>query len=162
MTGARGAGRGARAPVWRGVIETYRAHLPVSPKTPVITLLEGNTPLVFSPTLSRRVGRHADVYLKYEGMNPTGSFKDRGMTVAISKAVEAHSTASDFASFALEMATVMPRSLKEPVGLVPSYLRYTVTRRPACRLRVGLKMSGVLPSSSVTTGVAGDTGKWLR
>ena len=93
MTGARGAGRGARAPVWRGVIETYRSHLPVSPKTPVITLLEGNTPLIFSPTLSRRVGRHADVYLKYEGLNPTGSFKDRGMTVAISKAVEAKSVA---------------------------------------------------------------------
>ena len=78
---------------WRGVIETYRAHLPVSPKTPVITLLEGNTPLIFSPTLSRRVGRHVDVFLKYEGMNPTGSFKDRGMTVAISKAVEAKSVA---------------------------------------------------------------------
>ena len=81
-----------RAP-WKGVMEAYRRHLPVSPKTPIITLLEGNTPLIFSPTLSRLVGRSAEVYLKYEGTNPTGSFKDRGMTVAISKAVEAGSVA---------------------------------------------------------------------
>ena len=80
-------------PVWRGVIETYRAYLPVSAKTPVVTLLEGNTPLIHSQFLSRRVGRSAQVYLKYEGMNPTGSFKDRGMTVAISKACEAKSLA---------------------------------------------------------------------
>jgi len=78
---------------WRGVIETYRSYLPVSSKTPVVTLLEGNTPLIHSEWLSRRVGRKARVYLKYEGMNPTGSFKDRGMTVAISKAVEAKSVA---------------------------------------------------------------------
>ena len=78
---------------WPGVIERYRAYLPVSPKTPVVTLLEGNTPLILSRALSRRVGRHAEVYLKYEGMNPTGSFKDRGMTLAISKAVEAKSMA---------------------------------------------------------------------
>ena len=78
---------------WRGVIETYRPYLPVSSNTPVITLLEGNTPLIPSRVLSRRVGGRAEVYLKYEGMNPTGSFKDRGMTVAISKAVEAKSVA---------------------------------------------------------------------
>ena len=82
-----------RTPTWPGVIERYRSHLPVSPRTPIITLLEGNTPLIFSRTLSRRLGRAAEVYLKYEGMNPTGSFKDRGMTVAISKAVEAKSVA---------------------------------------------------------------------
>jgi len=78
---------------WRGVIETYRPYLPISAKTPIVTLLEGNTPLIRSASLSRRVGRGARVYLKYEGMNPTGSFKDRGMTVAISKAVEAKSVA---------------------------------------------------------------------
>jgi threonine synthase len=65
----------------------------VSPKTPIVTLLEGNTPLIRSEVLSRRIGRGARVYLKYEGLNPTGSFKDRGMTVAISKAVEAKSVA---------------------------------------------------------------------
>jgi threonine synthase len=78
---------------WPGVIERYRPYLPVSPATPIVTLLEGNTPLILSRVLSRRVGRGASVYLKYEGMNPTGSFKDRGMTVAISKAVEAKSVA---------------------------------------------------------------------
>ena len=71
---------------WCGVIETYRSFLPVSDNTPVVTLQEGGTPLLFAPRLSERVG--AKVYLKVEGANPTGSFKDRGMTVAISKAVE--------------------------------------------------------------------------
>jgi len=72
----------------RGVIERYRDYLPVSDSTPVISLGEGNTALIYSPRLSERVGRGCEVYLKYEGLNPTGSFKDRGMTVAVSKAVE--------------------------------------------------------------------------
>ncbi|MDD5292425.1 MAG: pyridoxal-phosphate dependent enzyme, partial [Candidatus Omnitrophica bacterium] len=71
---------------WKGVIERYRNFLPVSNKTPVISLNEGNTPLVFSKFLSAIT--NCDVYLKYEGANPTGSFKDRGMTLAISKAKE--------------------------------------------------------------------------
>ena len=71
---------------WRGLIEEYRDHLPVSAQTPVVTLLEGNTPLLPAPRLSEMVG--ASVYLKIEGANPTGSFKDRGMTMAISKAAE--------------------------------------------------------------------------
>jgi len=71
---------------WRGLIDAYRDFLPVSDATPVVTLYEGNTPLLPAPRLSERVG--ATVYLKYEGLNPTGSFKDRGMTVAISKAAE--------------------------------------------------------------------------
>ncbi|MFH1150309.1 MAG: threonine synthase [Actinomycetota bacterium] len=73
-------------PRWRGVIEEYREFLPVTEKTPVITLLEGNTPLLEARYLSRML--ELDVYLKYEGVNPTGSFKDRGMTVAMSKAAE--------------------------------------------------------------------------
>jgi len=72
----------------RGVIDRYRDRLPVSDSTPVISLGEGNTPLIYSPRLSERVGRESQVYVKYEGLNPTGSFKDRGMTVAVSKAVE--------------------------------------------------------------------------
>jgi len=72
---------------WRGVIEEHRDHLSVSSATPVVTLLEGGTPLIPAPTVSRQVDR--DVFLKFEGMNPTGSFKDRGMTLAVSKAVEA-------------------------------------------------------------------------
>ena len=71
---------------WRGLIEAYRDRLPVTDATPVITLYEGNTPLLPAPALSARTG--CDVYLKVEGGNPTGSFKDRGMTVAVSRAVE--------------------------------------------------------------------------
>jgi len=71
---------------WPGIIEAYRDRLPVTDRTPVVTLNEGNTPLVEAPRLSEQVG--ARVLLKVEGANPTGSFKDRGMTVAISKAAE--------------------------------------------------------------------------
>ncbi|MEV0594248.1 threonine synthase [Nonomuraea cavernae] len=71
---------------WRGLIEEYRERLPVTTKTPVVTLLEGGTPLVPAHRVSALTG--CDVYLKVEGANPTGSFKDRGMTMAISKAVE--------------------------------------------------------------------------
>lgn len=70
----------------KGVIHRYRPFLPVGDSTPVISLSEGSTPLIHSPRLSEKAG--AEVYLKFEGLNPTGSFKDRGMTVAISKAVE--------------------------------------------------------------------------
>jgi threonine synthase len=71
---------------WRGVIEEYRDFLPVGADTPVVTLLEGGTPLIRARNVSKRLG--LEVYLKYEGVNPTGSFKDRGMTMAISKALE--------------------------------------------------------------------------
>ena len=73
---------------WRGVIKEFRAHLPVTDKTPVVTLHEGNTPLIEARYLSEKIGYGRKVYLKYEGLNPTGSFKDRGMTVAISLAKE--------------------------------------------------------------------------
>lgn len=72
---------------WPGLIEAYRDHLPVTATTPVVTLLEGNTPLVPAPRLSEQL--ELDVFLKVEGANPTGSFKDRGMTMAITKALEA-------------------------------------------------------------------------
>ena len=71
---------------WNGIIEHYKDFLPVDETTPVVTLSEGNTPLIYSEDLSARTG--LKVYLKYDGMNPTGSFKDRGMTMAISKAKE--------------------------------------------------------------------------
>ena len=77
----------------RGVIERYRELLPVSDATPVISLGEGNTPLIDSAKLSARVGRGCEVFIKNEGVNPTGSFKDRGMTVAVSKALERKATA---------------------------------------------------------------------
>src|SRR4029450_8554154 len=69
-----------------GVISRFRQHLPVSETTPIISLNEGSTPLIHSPRLSERA--EAEVFIKYEGLNPTGSFKDRGMTVAVSKALE--------------------------------------------------------------------------
>ncbi|MFC1621584.1 threonine synthase [Candidatus Omnitrophota bacterium] len=72
--------------MWKGLINEYREFLPVSKKTPVVTLNEGNTPLIHSPVLSGII--KGEVYLKYEGLNPTGSFKDRGMTLAVSKAIE--------------------------------------------------------------------------
>jgi threonine synthase len=72
----------------RGVIARWRRYLPITESTPIISLNEGSTPLIHSPKLSQRVGRGCDVYIKYEGLNPTGSFKDRGMTVALSKAIE--------------------------------------------------------------------------
>jgi threonine synthase len=75
----------------RGIIRRYFDRLPVSDATPIVTLDEGDTPLVFSERLSTEVG--AEVWLKYEGVNPTGSFKDRGMTLAISKALEEGSKA---------------------------------------------------------------------
>src|SRR6187549_1913547 len=71
---------------WRGVLHEYRDRLDISDATPVVTLGEGGTPLIPAPALSARTG--ATVWVKYEGMNPTGSFKDRGMTMAVSKAVE--------------------------------------------------------------------------
>ena len=71
---------------WRGVLREYADRLNISDATPIVTLGEGGTPLIPAPALSARTG--ADVYVKFEGMNPTGSFKDRGMTMAISKAVE--------------------------------------------------------------------------
>ena len=73
---------------WQGLIETYRSYLPVSDATPVVTLLEGNTPLIPAKAISAKIGRGVQVYVKYDGLNPTGSFKDRGMTMAISKAKE--------------------------------------------------------------------------
>ncbi len=72
---------------WKGVIESYRERLPVPPNARAITLLEGNTPLIEAPRLASSLGYAGRLFLKYEGLNPTASFKDRGMTVAITMAV---------------------------------------------------------------------------
>ncbi len=74
---------------WPGLIEAYRHYLPVTESTPVITLYEGNTPLIPVPYIAAQIGRQVQVFVKYDGLNPTGSFKDRGMTLAISKAKQA-------------------------------------------------------------------------
>ena len=78
---------------YKGLINTFREYLPVTDKTPVVTLNEGNTPLIKADNLARKIGLEAEIYLKFEGCNPTGSFKDRGMTMAVSKAKEAGSGA---------------------------------------------------------------------
>jgi len=71
---------------WEGIIRHYGRFFTSVPEEAVVTLLEGNTPLIPAPTLARRIAPGTELYLKYEGLNPTGSFKDRGMTMAVSKA----------------------------------------------------------------------------
>lgn len=79
--------------MYKGLIDRYFDYLPVSEKTPIISINEGNTPLIKADNLAKKLGIRADVYIKFEGANPTGSFKDRGMTMAVSKAAEAGSKA---------------------------------------------------------------------
>ena len=73
---------------YKGLIDRYRQYLPVSDTTPVVTLNEGNTPLIKADNLAKKIGIDCEIYLKFEGANPTGSFKDRGMTMAVTKAKE--------------------------------------------------------------------------
>ena len=77
---------------YEGLINRYREFLPVSDATPVVTLNEGNTPFIHAKNLAKAIGINADIYLKFDGANPTGSFKDRGMTMAVSKAKEMGAT----------------------------------------------------------------------
>ena len=105
---------------WRGVIEEYRDRLPVSKLTPVVSLCEGGTPLVYACTISEMLDN--EVWLKFEGANPTGSFKDRGMTMAISKAAEEGSKAVICASTGNTSASAAAYATKanmKPVVLVP-------------------------------------------
>lgn len=105
---------------WRGVIPEYRDRLPVSDATPIITLGEGGTPFIQADWLSRQLGVRA--YLKFEGVNPTGSFKDRGMTMAISKAAEDGARAVVCASTGNTSASAAAYAVKAgmtPVVLVP-------------------------------------------
>jgi threonine synthase len=113
----------------RGVIARYRALLPVSESTPIVSLGEGDTPLIFSPHLSAIVGRGCEVYLKYEGLNPTGSFKDRGMTVAVSKAVERKATA-----------------------LICASTGNTSASAAAYAARAGIRCAVVLPAGKIASG----------
>jgi threonine synthase len=110
----------AGAHQWRGVIEEYRDRLPVSAKTPIISLREGGTPLVHAAVLSELLGN--EIWLKVEGVNPTGSFKDRGMTMAISKAAEDGARAVICASTGNTSAAAAAYATKAgmtPVVLVP-------------------------------------------
>lgn len=78
---------------YKGLIDKYREYLPVDEFTPIVTLNEGNTPLIKADNLAQKLELDAEIYLKFEGSNPTGSFKDRGMTMAVTKAKEAGSNA---------------------------------------------------------------------
>jgi threonine synthase len=103
---------------WRGVINEYRHRLPVTESTPVITLNEGGTPLIFACNLSELLKNN--VWIKYEGLNPTGSFKDRGMTMAITKAAEDGSKAVICASTGNTSASAAAYAVK--AGMVPAVL----------------------------------------
>jgi threonine synthase len=113
----------------RGVIERYRSFLPVSESTPIVSLGEGGTPLIFSPRLSAIVGRDCEVHLKYEGLNPTCSFKDRGMTVAVSKAVE-----------------------RGTVAVICASTGNTSASAAAYAARAGIRCAVVLPAGKIASG----------
>ena len=108
----------AGAPQWRGLIEEYRSWLPVDASTPIVTLREGGTPLVYACTISEMTG--CQVWLKYDGANPTGSFKDRGMTMAISKAAQAGARAVICASTGNTSASAAAYAVK--AGMVCAVL----------------------------------------
>jgi threonine synthase len=109
-------------PFWPGVIEFYKELLPVSEKTPIVTLYEGNTPLVkavnIEHKLKKEYGVKLNIYLKYEGDNPTGSFKDRGMTIAISKAKENNAKAVICASTGNTSASAAAYSAKANIRCI--------------------------------------------
>jgi threonine synthase len=113
----------------RGVIARYRELLPVSDATPIVSLGEGGTPLIFSPKLSAIVGRDCKVYLKFEGLNPTCSFKDRGMTVAVSKALE-----------------------RKTVAVICASTGNTSASAAAYAARAGIRCIVVLPAGKIASG----------
>lgn len=107
---------------WQGIMVEYRDFLPITDKTPIITLKEGHTPLLEAKNLEEALGSKLKIYLKYEGLNPTGSFKDRGMTLAISKALEHGSKAVMCASTGNTSASAACYAAKakmESVVLIP-------------------------------------------
>ncbi len=103
---------------WYGLIDQYRDFLPVSGKTPVVTLNEGNTPLIRASRLNEVLEEEINLYFKYEGSNPSGSFKDRGMTLAISKAVEDGARAVICASTGNTSASASAYSAKAGIGAI--------------------------------------------
>ncbi len=108
--------------IWKGIIRQYKSFLPITEQTPIITLLEGNTPLIKAVNLQKNLDIDLEIYLKYDGMNPTGSFKDRGMTLAISKAVESGSKAVICASTgntSASAAAFAARAGIESIVLIP-------------------------------------------
>jgi len=108
--------------LWEGVIETYRDFLPINRDTPIITLKEGNTPLIQAQNIKKKLGLDLELYFKFDGANPTGSFKDRGMTLALSKALESGARAVICASTGNTSASAAAYAAKagiEAVVLIP-------------------------------------------
>ena len=103
---------------WHGLINQYREFLPVTDSTPVITLNEGNTPLIKASRVKEIIQPEIDLYFKFEGANPSGSFKDRGMTVAISKAVEDGASAVICASTGNTSASAAAYSARAGIGAI--------------------------------------------
>ena len=103
---------------WRGLIHHYRTYLPVSDKTPVVTLCEGNTPFIKASHIYEVIKTGITLYFKYEGSNPSGSFKDRGMTLAISKAVEEGAQAVICASTGNTSASAAAYAAKADIATV--------------------------------------------
>lgn len=129
---------------WPGLIEAYRQYLPVSDKTPVVTLLEGNTPLIPIRAIAQRIGRQVRVFVKYDGLNPTGSFKDRGMTMAISKAKEEGAKAVICASTgntSAAAAAYAQRGGMQPFVLIPD--GYVALGKLAQALLYGAKVLAI-------------------
>ena len=135
--GAKGKVKGAHQ--WRGVIEEYRHRLPVTSKTPIISLREGGTPLIYACNLSELLGNN--VWIKYEGLNPTGSFKDRGMTMAISKAAEDGAKAVICASTGNTSASAAAYAVK--AGMTP------VVLIPKGKIAMGKLAQAVIHNSSI-------------
>lgn len=138
---------------WPGVIEAYREFLPVSDQTPVITLHEGNTPLVESLHFAPRLCPKLRLFFKYEGLNPTGSFKDRGMTMAISKAAERGVTATLCASTGNTSAAAAAYSAR--AGML------SVVLIPAGKIAMG-KLAQALTYGARTLQVDGNFDDCLR
>ena len=107
---------GGKKFLWQGVIRHYREYLPIKKDECIVTLLEGNTPLIPSRRLAAEIGKGTEIYFKFEGLNPTGSFKDRGMTMAICKAMEEGAKAVICASTGNTSASA-PRPMRPGPGM---------------------------------------------
>jgi threonine synthase len=138
---------------WRGVIHAYREHLPVSDATPVVSLNEGNTPLIRADNFTRAIGGNFELWLKYEGVNPTCSFKDRGMTVAVSKAKERGASAVICASTGNTSASAAAYAARAGMKCI--------VLLPQGNIALG-KMAQALMYGAVTISVKGNFDEALR
>jgi threonine synthase len=138
---------------WKGIIEHYRDFLPVSDSTPIVTLNEGSTPLIRSSNIRRRLGIELNLYFKFEGANPTGSFKDRGMTLAISKALEGGSKAVICASTGNTSASAAAYAARAGIKAIVII--------PAGKIALG-KLSQALIHNAIVLQIDGNFDKALK